>query len=66
LKTLGWQKSGKLKTLFVISRLTKQRVDHGILIPMTDCQVIEASLKKYPDRYNAARVEGCLYSLEDI
>ena len=46
--------------------LNKNRVHHDTLVPLTDCELIEANLKKHHDRYNVARIGSELDDLEDI
>ena len=49
-----------------LKALSKERVHHDSLVPLTDCELIEATLKKHPDRCNVARIGSELYDLEDI
>ena len=44
----------------------KERVHQDTLVPLTDCELIEATLKKHPGRYNVARIGSELYDIEDI
>ena len=53
-------------TVHCLKVLNKERVHHDTLAPLTDCELIEATLKKHPDRYNVARIGSELYDLEDI
>ena len=46
--------------------LNEKRVHHDTLVPLTDCELIEATFKKHRDRYNVARIGSELYDLEDI
>ena len=46
--------------------LKKKTVHHDTLDPPSGCELIEATLKKDPDRYNVARIGSELYDLEDI
>ena len=53
-------------TVRYLKVLNKERVHHDTLVPLTDCELIEATLKKHPDRYNVARIGSELYDLENI
>ena len=54
---------GKVRYLKVINKV---RVHHDTLVPLTDCELIEATLNKHPDRYNVTRIRSELYDLQDI
>ena len=53
-------------TVRYLKVLNKERVHHDTLVPLTDCELIEATLKKHPDRYNVARIGSELYDLEGM
>ena len=46
--------------------LNREIVYHDMLVPLTDCELIEATLIKHPNRSNVARIGSELYDLEDI
>ena len=66
-ETISFPKVRRIEsTVRYLKVFNKERVHHDTLVPLTDCELIEATLKKHPDRYNVARIGSELYDLEDI